>query len=161
MSKLWGLKISIEMTKRRISSRLTILCKFIAPILWVSIMSIGSVLALFRVAEEPGSLIIIFVGIISSFFIIRFALRLKLVSIDDAFLYVSDYRKEIQIPFSQIESVAENFLTKPKLILLKLISPSEFGGKIVFIPPLQLFGAWRSHPMVSELKHISTAHRRI
>jgi hypothetical protein len=87
-------------------------------------------------------------------YLIWFARRLKFVSIDERFLYVSEYRKEIQIPLGHIDGVKENFWANPKLITLTLNQPSEFGDKVVFVPTSFFFAAFRSHPTVEEIRGI-------
>jgi len=84
---------------------------------------------------------------------IWFARRLKFVSIDDDFLYVSQLRKQIQVPLTDIQHVKENFSASPKLITLTLNHPSEFGTKIVFVPTRLAFAALRSHPIVQEIEN--------
>ena len=102
----------------------------------------------------------IFVWLIGSIFLLWFALRLKFVSLDEEYLYVRNFSKEIQVPLSQVESVDESFLSNPKQITLLLSSPSEFGSKIVFVPPQQWFGQMRKHPLVSELRQKINVHKK-
>lgn len=90
--------------------------------------------------------------IIASGYLIWFARRLKVVSIDDDFVYVLQSGGEIRIPLSQIQDVKENFLARPKLITLTLNQPSEFGTEIVFVPPPMAFAPLRSHPLVEEIE---------
>ena len=71
-------------------------------------------------------------------------------------LYVSNYRKEISIPFSEIASVSEFIFSDPARITIRLRSPSEFGQKIVFLATYR-FGGWLagSHPIVEELRALA------
>jgi hypothetical protein len=81
------------------------------------------------------------------------AYRLKWVSVDEAFVYVSGLKKEIQIPWSNIDKVESSEWARPKEITLWLKSPSEFGQKIVFVPRQRFFEGVRSgHPIVDELR---------
>lgn len=79
-------------------------------------------------------------------------MRLKALSVDGRFLYVSNYVDEITIPLSQISDVTENRWVKGHPVTIHLKSPSEFGDKIVFLPIIEPFLFWGSHPVVSELK---------
>jgi hypothetical protein len=149
------------MMRREISSTSIIAYRVITPVLCICSGAIFAVVALYNIAKQPTFLLVCFaVWLVVSAYIIWFALNLKAVDIDDGFLYVSNYRKEIEIPLSQIESVHENFMERPKLITLKLSEPSEFGKEIAFIPPERFFGANRSHPLVKELKQIIKTQRR-
>jgi hypothetical protein len=83
---------------------------------------------------------------------------LKWVAIDapNKRLYVSNYRKEIAIPFSEIVDVTEFILSDPRRITIHLRTETEFGKKIVFLGTYR-FGGWLagSHPIVKELKELS------
>ena len=107
--------------------------------------------------KEPIWILFPLGWLIAASYLVWFARRLKNVSIDDDFIYVSGFRKQIQIPLAHIEGVKENFWASPKLITLTLNHPSEFGTKIVFVPDFLVFAALRSHPVVQE---IETAVRR-
>jgi len=139
--------------KKQISSETTIVWKYVFPGLWVSFMGAGAIAAAFQAAREPGWSLFVLGWIIASCYLIWFARRLKFVSIDDDFLYVSKFREQIQIPLTHIQHVKENFWASPKLITLTLNQPSEFGTKIVFVPTSLVFAALRSHPIVREIEN--------
>ena len=138
--------------KKQISSETTIVWKYVFPGLWVSFMGLAAIAAGFQAAREPGWSLTVLGWTIASGYLIWFARRLKFVSIDDDFLYVSKFRKQIQIPLTDIQRVKENFWASPKLITLTLNQPSEFGTKIVFVPTSLMFAALRSHPIVQEIE---------
>ena len=115
-------------------------------------MGAGAIAAAFQAAREPGCNLFVLGWSIASIYLIWFARRLKFVSIDDDFLYVSKFRKQIQIPLTHIQQVKENFWASPKVITLTLNQPSEFGTKIVFVPTSLVFAALRSHPIVQEIE---------
>jgi len=99
--------------------------------------------------------IVLFVWIAGSAFILWGSARLKEVSVDDDYLYVSNYLKEIAIPLSDIFDVKENRWINYHPVTIYLKSPSEFGDKIVFMPTVRFFGGWSSHPVVAELKDLA------
>ena len=144
--------------KKQISSETTLLWKYVFPGLWIPFVGVGALAAGLQAAKEPGWSLLVLGWIIASGYLIWFARRLKSVSIDDDFLYVSQLRKQIQIPLTHIQQVKENFLARPKLITLTLNHPSEFGTEIVFVPAPLVFGALRSHPIVQEIE--SAVRRR-
>ena len=80
---------------------------------------------------------------------------MKRVSVDDNFLYVSNYLKEIAIPLSDIHDVAENRWVNIHPVTIRLKASSEFGDKIVFMPTARFFALFSSHPVVSELKELA------
>ena len=122
-------------------------------------MGVGAIVAGFQATKEPGWILFVFGWIIASGYLICFARRLKFVSIDEDFIYVSQFRNEIKIPLVDIQQVKENFMARPKLITLTLNPPSEFGRKIVFVPAPLLLGAFRKHPIVEEIKRLVQRRR--
>ena len=143
--------------KKQLSSDSTVFWKYTFPGLWIPMMGVGAIAAGRLSLEEPAWILFTLGWLIASSYLIWFARRLKNVSIDGDFIYVSGFRKQIQIPLAHIEGVKENFWASPKLITLTLNHPSEFGTKIVFVPDFLVFAALRSHPVVQE---INTAVRR-
>lgn len=143
---------------RKISSDTTVIWKYVFPGLWIPFMGCGVLATGFQAFREPGWIVFVTLWIAGSGYIIWFARRLKFVSIDENFIYVSQWRKEIQIALEHIEAVKQNFLANPKTVTLTLNQPSEFGTKIVFIPSSLAFAAFRPHPVVEEIE--TAVHRR-
>lgn len=133
--------------------------KYIFPGLWIPFMGVGAIVAGFQATKEPAWLLFPFVWIIASGYLVWFARRLKFVSIDEDFLYVSQSRKQIQIPLAHIQRVKQNFWARPKLITIILNQPSEFGTEIVFVPTPLAFAAFRSHSIVEEIERKAQRHR--
>jgi hypothetical protein len=145
------------MRLRRISSLLTFPSKFLFP----AFFFLGFLDALLEGTQfffpDPSTppvlvyLAIIFFELLS----IWHSWSLKKVSIDETNrrLYVSNYRKEIAIPFSGIAEVKESIWTDPRRITIKLRNPTEFGGKVVFLATYRFGGIFAgSHPIVDELR---------
>ena len=136
--------------KRQLSSKQTFLLKIILPI-FLSTTLIGVSLTLFFnfPASEFFPVMILFpaialVGIISMYLTV---MRYKKVSVDHEFLYVSNYLKEITIPFLNISAVTEIKWVRTRPITIHLKTDSEFGQKIVFMPRI-----FEANPIVAELK---------
>ena len=72
-------------------------------------------------------------------------------------LYVSDYRKEITIPLSEIADVTENRWLNAHPVTIRFRNPTAFGDKIVFMPKLKYFAFWTGHPIVGELLNAAGA----
>jgi hypothetical protein len=142
----------IREKKRELSSSLTRIWKFYVPAFWSSIMGVGVLTIVARAGVEPLTGMFLIIWLVTSAVLFWIAFRLKQVSIDDRWLYVSNYRTEIQIPFSGIDKVTQTFLTNPKMVTIILSSPSAFGSKITFAPKVRFLDPLRSHPVVDELR---------
>ena len=143
--------------KRRLSSRQTVLVKFIFPALWIPLFGFGTLsmfLNEFEGPAPPPKWIFLFAWVAGAVFVWWNGVRLKRVSVDDNFLYVSNYLKEIAIPLSDIHDVTENRWVNIHPVTILLKSSSEFGDKIVFMPTARFFAFFSSHPVVSELKEL-------
>lgn len=129
----------------------TLFHKVIFPILTSLFAAIGVVIGLINIRSDLWFFIIFWPAMAA--WILRSAMRLKWVSVDEAFVYVSCLKKEIRIPLSNIDKIESSEWARPKEITLWLKSPSEFGQKIVFVPRQRFFEGVRSgHPIVDELR---------
>lgn len=96
-----------------------------------------------------------------SWFVYWTCLRLKKVSFDDHYLYVSNYLTEISIPLSHITSISENDWLNSHPVTVQLQFSTEFGDTIVFVPTIRWFAFFRgSHPAVGELRRLAGLERR-
>jgi hypothetical protein len=131
--------------------------KVIFPVIWITMWGIGTAAMFF--AEEgknaPPKFIFLLFWILGIAFIYWTCMRLMAVSVDDNFLYVSNYFKEISIPLSNIYDVTENRWINIHPVTIHLKSPSEFGDKIIFMPKVRVFSFFSSHPVVAELKELA------
>ena len=98
---------------------------------------------------------ILLVGVVG---FLVFSVRLKVVRMDDEALYVSNYRKEIRVPFSEVESVG-GWFTK-RLVTIHFRMETEFGRKVSFMPELRWFDldVFGPHPIIAELE--DAIHRK-
>ena len=142
--------------KRRLSSFQTILVKIVMPVVWLPLLGFLDVTTFaVKGANEAPEWILLGMLVASSALVYWYGIRLKVVSVDDNFLYVSNYLKEISIPLSDIYDVTENFWINNHPVTIHLKSPSEFGDKIVFMPTTRFFAMFSSHPVVNELKELA------
>ena len=81
--------------------------------------------------------------------------RIKYIEIDATDLYISNYRRKISVPFSDIESVSENFWVNPRTVTIEFRNTTEFGKSVRFIPPTRIFAFWSPHPVVAELRDLA------
>jgi hypothetical protein len=78
-----------------------------------------------------------------------FAVSRKTVQMDDRFLYVSVFRRVVQIPLDQVASVTETIGMRDRAVTVHFRSETPCGRSITFTPTL-VFGR-ESHPVVAEL----------
>jgi hypothetical protein len=140
---------------RQISSRLTILYKFILPGLFaLSIVNSGILFAVgwWSTSMPAITLVAVFLVAVS----ILFQLPLKKIYIDDRNLYVSDYRVEETIPLTNVTRVTEFYFSEPRRVTIHFKEPTIFGRKIVFMATYRFspFAGFTSHPIVSELRRM-------
>ena len=150
---------------RRLSSLQTPLMKILLPLFWIPFWGFGTVILFFGRFEggDPDLQWIFLFGSVGGFVLIYWScMRLKAVRVDDNFLYVSNYLKEISIPLSEIYDVTENAWINIHPVTIHLKSPSEFGEEIVFMPKARYFAFFNfHHPVVDELKElVKSAHWR-
>jgi hypothetical protein len=142
--------------KRRLSSAGTLFWKLF-PVIWISPFVIGLIqliwewLTLPVDAKSPfadfNPLILLF-PILGGAFGFWMLGGLKSVYLNSNSLLVSNYLKRIEIPLSNIEDVSRPENSSHQRITIYLRSPSEFGDKIVFMPPL-----FMGHEIVEKLRN--------
>ena len=143
--------------RRRLSSYQTVFMKIVLPGLWVGGVGILVLMSFFNsFSGAPPKLTFLIIWIGGSVFVCWTNVSLKDVSVDENFLYVSNYLKEIAIPLSDIYDVTENRWINFHPVTIHLGSPSEFGHKIVFMPRTR-FWIYSPHPVVAELKRLASS----
>lgn len=149
--------------KRELSSKQTFFLKIILPIFFIAIFTAAILVIVFSSKKgEILPIIIVFpliglFGISAMYFTV---MRYKKVSIDDEFLYVSNYRKEIEIPVSNISDVTEIKWVRTRPITIHLKTESEFGRKIIFTPKMNGFRIFADNPIIAELKESANFNKR-
>jgi hypothetical protein len=147
--------------KRQISSKITFISKNGVP----SLVLFGWAVAIFAILFDSGKdgqlplpllVKILFPAIFFVIFAVIFwlSMRLKAVSIDDKFLYISNYLKESSVPFLNIRDITELRL-RGHPVTIHFKEKTEFGEKITFLPKMRFFNFAGSHPVVSELKEFA------
>jgi len=69
-------------------------------------------------------------------------------------LHVSNFRKEIVVPLTFIESVTENRWINVHPVTIHFRGETEFGRKISFMPKARMMFFRSSHPVVGELRRM-------
>ncbi len=126
--------------------------KFIYPLL-------GMAFVMYALQSEGGDIVSqlppIAIWMTLSISIYQRYARMKDVSVDEDFLYASDYLTEISIPLSEIDGVTQPAWGSNFQVTIHLKSPSAFGDKIIFIPANRVFSFYRPHPVVEELRELA------
>jgi hypothetical protein len=94
--------------------------------------------------------------LVGSVFIYWALARLKKVTLSGDSLIISNFKVEISVPFKDIERISGSILVSPELAWLHFRQPTEFGTKVVFMPQIRWFGGFTVHPIVQELKELSS-----
>jgi hypothetical protein len=87
--------------KRRLSSLQTVLMKIVYPVMWIPIFAFITFTMPFGAPEGrdfPPKWLFMVGWVASAVFVYWSCVRLKAVSVDDQFLSVSNYLKEVSIP---------------------------------------------------------------
>jgi hypothetical protein len=135
---------------RTLSSAWTFWMKYVLPVLWISGFGMATILApapqnkiVFLVAWSVGTALLLWVNT-----------GLKRVRIDERQLYVSNYLREIDVPFSAITDVKQNRWINSRPITIYFRDATQFGDKVTFMPK-QRIQFWSVDPVVNELKRLA------
>lgn len=150
------------MYKSDLSSAWTFSAKFVFPVLWISGFGLLTISvwsdAFGRSNELPISLKFVFLGvwITGSAFILWACAGLKRVRVDERQLFVSNYLREICIPFSAVRDVGQNRWLNIRPVTIYFRDATEFGDRATFMPKQRItLRFWRVDPVVDELKQLA------
>lgn len=155
---------------RTLSTRPTPLLKFALPPLWLALA--GYALWLIWVRPEvafggPGPAALGLQSLLSAVIAISlvvlfaFVIPLKRVRLAPDGLRVSNYRRDITIPFTAVARVRQAWLPTFRLVAIDLRSETPLGRRVIFMPavrrPLAFWRAayWREDALVHELRSLA------
>ena len=152
---------------RTISSSQTFLVKLVFPLIWCSVfgaITIGMGTGYFPglgLPMLPTAMVWIFVivWIVGAASWWWWGGQWKRVRLDERALYVSNFRKEIRVPLTDIEEVTQSRWIKGQPVTIRFRTETEFGTRITFMPKVRLFWFWRTHPIVAELRDLGLSAR--
>jgi hypothetical protein len=136
--------------KESISSSMTFFYKFIFSSLWIAGFGLGTISTMSLHDRETTIFVIMFV--LGTLFIYWGCIRLKKVRLDEEFVYISNFRKEIRVHRSEISRVTENVFVNIHPVWIHFRRTTDFGDYIMFMPGVRLFSFFSSHPVVKELR---------
>jgi hypothetical protein len=151
------------MQQQTLSSAWTFSAKFIFPAVWISGFGLATILPWSggfhdgNNALPPPQMNFVFLVVwVAGSFIFWASAGLKRVCIDEGHLKVSNYVREISIPFTAIIDVRQNRWINSRPITIYFREATEFGDSATFMPKQQFrITFWRVDPVVDELKQLA------
>jgi len=143
------------MMETNLTSLETYLYKYLLPVTFIPWDGFRSVRASFPPNDPHAKSMLwlfFFFWCVMTPFVFWYALKLKRVVINEEFLRVKSYLKEIEIPLANVESIKTSTWPNMRHVTLRLKSPSEFGDKIIFIPKKKIGTAAGEKSTLEELR---------
>ncbi|HEY1755328.1 MAG TPA: hypothetical protein VGG72_08020 [Bryobacteraceae bacterium] len=146
---------------RIISSKMTIFYKIILPAMWISFFGVATFGLFSSAFGGPGGTPplpedkweVLGLGLIGAA-VWRYFIPLKRVSMNGGDLIVSNYVREVRVPFRRIRRVSESRFEHPRSIKIFFDEDTGFGAMILFLPVF-MFRPWREHPTTKRLRELS------
>ncbi len=131
-----------------LSSKFTLFYRYIWPAAWLaSLLVLGLLFLAGQWGDGPPLTGVgVAYGVVAAhyFFFLR---RLRRVIAKDDGLLVSDHRREVLVPWSNVARLRGNRWSRHGLIIVKLRSPTALGRKVSFLPYQKAWlPIWREHP---------------
>jgi len=139
---------------RVISSAQTFITKFILPFVVVAILTYGISLAGSRVLPLLAP-----VGVLVVVSIYWYYIRLKKVAIDSDGLLISNYVREVRVPWRDIIEVTGSRWVKTRQVTVTFDRDIGFGTFIVFMPRFRFLWPGQEHPIAQELRDLMLVNR--
>ena len=139
-------------------SDFTFFCKYVFTCIWISIAGTCSI-ALYSTNKAGAEIFLFWLG--GTVLIYLMWGRIKKVSINpfNNMIYISNFIKEIEVPFENVTAISGSILLVPELVFIKFKVPTEFGNKIIFMPKFRILGGYSEHPIVEWLREIILQHK--
>jgi len=133
--------------------------KFIIPVVWIGGFGFGTAM-LFRGANAfgdrpppPDMKWLFLVALpVASIFMYWSCGRLMRVVMTERELRISNYRREIVVPLSEVDEVTEIRWLSVHPVTVQFVRRTDFGHRVVFMPTSRPFALFSSHPIVAELR---------
>jgi hypothetical protein len=144
-------------TVRVLSSAATYLYKVFFPAVWIGVFTLVTLLMFIAPRASEGDDLretrwfFLAITLVGSSFFSGFFMRLKKVALSGDSLVITNFRRQIVVPLRDVERVSGSIPISPELMWLHFRHPTDFGTKIVFMPPWRFFGGYTRHPLVREL----------
>jgi hypothetical protein len=136
-----------------VSSSLTFLYKFIFPTVWSAGFGFGTVAMLLD--RNPAAMQFAAAWVIGTAILLPMC-RLKWVKLDGATLVISNYRRDITVPVSEIADVRQNTFISPRPVTITFRRETPFGNAVTFIPRAS-FRLFSEDDIVTRLRGLAGA----
>lgn len=138
---------------------MTFFYKFVFPAVWITAFGAASMMVLFvRPPDFPLPLFPIMLAL-GSAALYWFCGRLKRVATDADGLVVSNYAREIRVPWGSISTVTASRMINPPHITVTFDHDIGFGTSIIFMPLVRFVWPFQEHPGAQELRDLILANR--
>lgn len=145
--------------RTRLSSGFTFFSKLVVPTIWISAFALETGLTVVNPSPNgPPALLLAIVTLVGAVVFWRWSIPLKKVIATDAGLLVSNFRREVLVPYAQISAVRERCFVSNGLITIELRPGSPLGRSFFFVP----YSKWvlfSSHPATTLLRQRVEAER--
>jgi hypothetical protein len=139
---------------RVISSAQTFITKFILSFVIVAVLAYGISLAGSRVLPIFAPLGALVIASIYWYYV-----RLKKVAVDSAGLVISNYVREVRVPWRDIIRVAGSRWEKTHHVTVTFDRDIGFGTSIIFMPKFRFLWPGQEHPIAQELRDLILMNR--
>jgi len=139
---------------RVISSSQTFIDKFILLVVIVAVLAYGISLGGSRVLPIFAPLGALVIASIYWYYV-----RLKKVAVDSAGLVISNYVREVRVPWRDIIKVAGSRWEKTHHVTVTFDRDIGFGTSIIFMPKFRFLWPGQEHPIAQELRDLILMNR--
>ena len=135
-----------------VSSSLTFLYKFIFTTVWSAGFGLGTVVIFLK--RKPEAMQFAAAWAMGTAFLLLTCARLKRVKFDGASLVISNYRRDITVPVSEIADVRQNRLLNLRPVIITFRKETPFGSVVTFMPRVS-FRLFSEHDIVTRLRSLA------
>jgi len=132
---------------QRVSTNLTLFYKLFIPVFWLAFAGAGTIAVQVMNDDAFARMsVLVAYGVSLGILYLTF-FQLKRVEMSDEAIYVTNYFKHFQYPYSNIEKITHRDLLIIQIATIHLRVPGTFGKKLRFVPSNSLYkDFWESHP---------------
>lgn len=132
---------------QRVSTNLTLFYKFFIPVFWLAFAGAGTIAVQVMSNESFLRMGTLAIYVLSLGILFLTTFQLKRVEMGDEAVYVTNYFKHFQYPYSNIEKITHLDLVILQIATIHLRVPGTLGKKLRFVPSNSLYkDFWESHP---------------
>lgn len=133
------------------TSGLTFFCKYIFTSIWICGFGAGAAVIFAR----EGNAFLFIPWIVGATFLLWTWGKLKKIGFSpfNRKIYISNFIKEIEVSYDDVEDISAFPLITPALIFVSFKSTTAFGSRVLFMPKFKFFCSFSVHTTAEELRH--------